>query len=296
MKLSHLKVFSGAALALAAVVVSSPAKAGSITLINDSFNNVTLYSSTYQVQQALSGTVDSSFSTIDNSLNANCATGLSCVSNVDVLGSITPVPDLSVNYNMIPFESICATSGMVDCIDLNGTNGANGTSQGALQSVVNITTPGSVVLTSGILGASGYACSNPVTSTSTPATAAPCSNGSVDGTGRTTAASVLIVFGTSSCFTNETSVSAYQSNGNCLYVNSVTPATVNTVANQTSSSINVGTGTYYVEYLSETSGNVGDLLTSVNLTETTAPEPSTMILLGTALLGLGAARFRKRQS
>ncbi len=296
---------------VAAVLASSPLKAGTINLINnDTFSSVTACTNTagsctgivgaasYQEQQSLSGTVDSYFSTIDNSLNSACASGLGCVSNVDVLGNITPVPNINFNFDLIPYEGICASSGTVDCIDLDGTAATNGVDQGALRATVNVTTAGTVVLSSGILGSSGYMCSNAVASGGlTPGTAAPCANGSSAGSGRTTAASVLIVFGNSSCFTGEATVSAYQANANC-YTDSVTPGTVNTVSNVTSGSLSVGVGTYYVEYLSETAGNVGDLLTSVNLTETTpTPEPSAMILLGSVLMGLGAAgRWRKRKA
>lgn len=261
MKMNNIGTWSGAMLVVGSLfLISEPVKAGSITLINDNFSSVTPYnyeSVNYQTQQGLAGTLDSYFSTIDGT-------------NVDVLGNESPVLDEGPTYNLEPFEGICAAAdATADCIDLDGTNGI---SQATLQSTVDITTAGTVVLSTDILGTSGYL------------------NPSV--TLRNISTSTTIVFGNSTCIAAPSAI-------NCLYYNDLTLSDTQ-VDNDVSSALAVTAGTYYVEYISNTAGDMGSLLAGVNLTEATAadpaPEPGTLILLGSALLGLGGVRrFRARR-
>lgn len=290
--MSQIRLFRTLGLALL-LVGAGTVRAGTITLVNDNFSGLTL-------QEALSGTLDSSFSTIDNPLSS-CTSGSACLSNVDVVGDVSAVPT-----DLAPYEGMCTNVGLANCIDLDGTGG---NSQGALQAAITVTASGTVVLTSDLLGVSGYSCSNQVAyvgTTPQPATSAPCSSGTAAGTYRqlNNSASdpynnsdVLIVFGNSACFTGVTTVAGFTSNPNCLYVNNVTETNANGVYDETSTALTVSAGTYYVEILSEVSGQVGSLLTDVSLVETVAPEPSTLILLGSALLGLGGiGRWRAGRS
>jgi len=274
MSLSPVKSFIGAAL-MAGVVCVVPVQAGAITLINDTFSNTTL-------GEAITGSLGSDpyFSSVYNPLSG-CPESptASCASNIDVVGDIGTVPTIP---NMVPFADICAANASTvpaNCIDLDGTTpNNNGNAQGAVDAAVTVTTPGTVVLDTTLLGTQGYE----------PLDRSPIST------------SVLIVFGNSTCISS-TTLAAFETN--CLYYDNLALSNPTGVYDPTSPTITVGDGTYYVGVFSETSGQQGALLTDVGLVETpdaiSSPEPSSLLLLGSLLLGLGTAnalRSRRRSA
>lgn len=257
MKTFQVKIWGGTMLLTGALyLVPTPAQAGTITVFTDNFSTATISES-----QGPTLGADTNFGTINGT-------------NVDVLGNNGSVPTGGAAGNLVPFEGICASSGSQNCVDLDGTatTGPQGNPQGQLESIGLVLSAGTYNLSYDLLGASGFL------STGT--------------SGRNFTTSTTIEFGNASCISTGVG---------CVYLNSgLTLAASNTSAgNIAANALNVAAGgTYYIAFLSQSeaaettlfgSQMVGALLDNVTLTETT-PEPSTMILVGSALLGLGGFR------
>jgi PEP-CTERM motif len=149
------------------------------------------------------------------------------------------------------FASLCATPESGSCVDMDGSGG---NSQGILQTV------SSLMLLPGV----DYFLSFDLI-----------------GSQRGTSASTTVTLGTSSC-----------SGTGCLYNQTFNLASGDdTDGIVTNALVTVSAPTTaFLTFTSNTSGEVGDLLDNVLITTSTvtgsAPEPSSMILIGSALVGL----------
>jgi hypothetical protein len=177
--------------------------------------------------------------------------------NVDIVGTT------GVGYG----SGLCLSPESVNCVDLDGSLGSN--PEGQLQLTTPITlTPGSYTLSFQLIGSGARSGFAPPSSTTT------------------------VEFGANGCTSG------------CLYYNSgITLGQTDVVDGNISTPITISTTqtNVYLTFISDTPGYIGALLDNVSLTETTssssAPEPGTMVLLGSALLGLGGlGRLRARRN
>ncbi len=207
------------------------------------------------------GILGESLTTVDSAFHTIGGT------NVDLFGNIGTIPSILASVS-----GICASSGSANCVDLDGTTtvGPNPNTQGILESAAQVLAAGTYTVSYDLLGSSGYL------STATSQ--------------RNVTTLTAIEFGTSGCIAAPSAL-------NCLYYNPSLSLTATDVVdgNITSGPLTVSAGTYYIAFVSGTSGLIGALVDSASIAQLT-PEPSTGILLGSALLGLGAlARARARR-
>jgi hypothetical protein len=257
--MSHAGVW-GATVLTGALCLLTPLRASPITIVNDDFSTTTVLEDQTAVDTFTPGGAGG-FTTVNGT-------------NVDVIGNIGSVPN-GYPDNLTFFEGICASAGLANCVDLDGT-GEN--SQGQLESAALTLTAGTYSFSYDLIGPQGYMNSDLGLAYEV----------------RSADTSTSIIFGDSACI-------AAPSLLNCIYYNP--DLTLNnsdvTDGNITSLPLTVSSGVDYIEFVSNTPGATGALLTNVDLTETAqaTPEPSTMLLVGAALLGLGGVkRLRSRQT
>ncbi len=253
MILSHRGALSRGVLFALLSGVSIPVVASPVNIINDNFSTSSVLEDQITIDSFTLGGAGG-FSTLNGT-------------NVDVLGNIGSIPNGDPD-NLVPFEGICAASdASANCVDLDGT-GTN--TQGQLESAALSLTAGTYVLSYDLLGPQGYL-------TSSAGMAWDVRNNS---------AATTIIFGNSGCIASPSAL-------NCIYYNSnlnLSPEDT-TDGNITSLPLTVSAGTDYIEFISDTPGASGDLLTDVGLIETEiapVPEPSTLALVGGVLLGVGS--------
>ncbi len=152
-------------------------------------------------------------------------------------------------------NGICAAPEANICIDLDGNT------QGGLITDLGTLTPGTYYLSFDLIGSDGL--------------------GGYSGRDITTTTAVTL--GVSSC--------SAVSSSTCVYAVPFTLAGIDTTDGIVTNAVITitTTGTYYLAFASETPGTNGALLDNVSFSST-VPEPSTFVLLGSALLGIGGLR------